>query len=239
MRIHTLTHVPFEGPAGIADWANARGHALTLTPVYSGGALPDPAGFDWLVVMGGPMGVQDDIEYPWMAPEKRLIGEAIAAGKNVIGICLGAQLIAAALGARVYRNPEKEIGWFPIEFTDAGQSSPIVGFLPPRIQVFHWHGDTFDLPPGAVHLARSDVCEQQVFLYDGRVLGLQCHLESTPRSVADIVANCADELQPAASVQSAQRLLSADADDYALINGALFGMLDRLVDANLGSRSMG
>lgn len=228
MRIHALTHVPFEGPAGIADWANARGHALTLTPVYSGGALPNPAEFDWLVVMGGPMGVQDDIEYPWLAAEKRLIGEAIAAGKTVIGVCLGAQLIAAALGARVYRNPEKEIGWFPIEFTDAGQASSIVGFLPPRMQVFHWHGDTFDLPPGAVHLARSDVCEQQAFLCDGRVLGLQCHLESTPQSVADIVANCADEILPAAHVQSAERLLAADADDYALINGALFGMLDRL-----------
>jgi GMP synthase-like glutamine amidotransferase len=228
MRIHTLTHVPFEGPAGIADWASARGHSIALTALYAGGSLPDPSGFDWLVVMGGPMSIQDDVDYPWLVAEKRLIGEAIAAGKTLVGVCLGAQLIAATLGARVYRNPEKEIGWFPIELTDAGRDSPVVGFLPPQIQVFHWHGDTFDLPPTAVHLARSAACEQQVFLYDRRVLGLQCHLESTPQSVADIVANCADEILPATYVQNAERLLAAGDEDYVQINEALFGILDRL-----------
>ncbi len=229
MRIHALTHVPFEGPAGIADWANARGHSMTLTPLYEeSDDLPDPAGFDWLVVMGGPMSIHDEVEYPWLVTEKRLIGETIAAGKTVIGVCLGAQLIAEALGARVYRNPEKEIGWFPIELTEAGRTSPVSGFLAPRIQAFHWHGETFDLPPGAIHLARSAVCEQQAFLYEGRVLGLQCHLESTPRSVADLVAHCADEIVPADHVQSTERLLAAQADDYARLNGALVGILDRL-----------
>lgn len=232
MRMHVLTHVPFEGPAGIAAWAHARGHSLTQTLVSSGDGWPDLAGFDWLAVMGGPMGVQDTADYPWLVAEKRYIHDAIAAGKTVIGVCLGAQLIAAALGARVYRNPQKEIGWFPIEFTAAGQASAIVGHLAPRIQVFHWHGDTFDLPSGAVQLARSEVCEQQVFLYDGRVLGLQCHLESTPQSVADIVVHCADELRPAAFVQSAERLLATSAHDYAQLQDALFGILDRLPDAD-------
>ncbi|MBK1720371.1 type 1 glutamine amidotransferase [Thiocystis violacea] len=231
MRIHCFQHVPFEGPAAIADWAERRGHAIAITPLYERTALPEPERFDWLVVMGGPMGVHDEADHPWMAAEKRCIAASIAAGKRVIGVCLGAQLIAEALGARVYRNPEKEIGWFPIELTEAGRVSPLTDFLPPSLEVFHWHGDTFEPPPGAIQLARSAVCEQQAFLYDGRVLGLQCHLEATSDSVRDIVANCADEIQPANAVQSAERLLAATEADYARIHGALFGMLDRLAES--------
>ncbi len=231
MRIHCLTHVPFEGSAVIADWARRRGDTLSLTPVFEGQGLPRPTDFDWLIVMGGPMGVHDEAEHPWLAAEKRFLGEAIAAGKTVVGICLGAQLIAHALGAAVHPNPEREIGWFPIELTEAGRSSSVLGFLPDRIQVFHWHGDTFELPPGAIHLARSAACSQQVFLYDGRVLGLQCHLESTPEGVADLLAHCAEEIEPrSTSVQSAERMLAADAHDYARIHGALFGILDRLAE---------
>ncbi len=229
MRIQCLQHVPFEGPAGIADWAKQRGHAIRVTPLFDGLLPPGQAEFDWLVVMGGPMGVHDEAEYAWLASEKAFIAASIAAGKTVIGVCLGAQLIADCLGARVYRNPDKEIGWFPIELTEAGQTSPITGFLPFALDVFHWHGDTFELPPGARHLARSAACEHQVFLYQDRVLGLQCHLESTPASVADIVANCADELLPARYVQTGQHILAAADADYARINGALFGMLDRLI----------
>ncbi len=228
MHIHVLTHVPFEGPAGILDWAQTRGHAMAITALDKDGHLPDPSGFDWLVVMGGPMGVHDDAAYPWLVAEQRLISEAIAASKTVIGVCLGAQLIAKVLGARVYRNPEPEIGWFPIELTEAGRESALTSFLPSPMTVFHWHGDTFELPPGAIQLAHSAVCEQQIFLYDGRVLGLQCHLESTPRSVTDIVINCADEIRPAQHVQTAERLLAADTSDYARISGALFGILDHL-----------
>lgn len=228
MRIHTLIHVPFEGPAGIADWAGARSHLMTQTDFSAGEPLPELTAFDWLVVMGGPMGVRDSDEHPWLIAEKQLIGEAIRAGKTLVGVCLGAQLIAEVLGARVYRNAEQEIGWFPIELTEAGRVSSLMGFLPPTPRVFHWHGDTFDLPPGAIHLARSAVCEQQAFLYDDRVLGLQYHLEVTPHSVAALVANCAEDLRPATYVQSAERLLAADRYDYAQIGGALFGILDRL-----------
>ena len=146
----------------------------------------------------------------------------------MIGVCLGAQLIAEVLGGRVYRNPDKEIGWLPIQLTDAGRASPLFGFLPPSLTVFHWHGDTFELPAGAVHLARSAACAHQAFLYDGRVLGLQFHLESTPESVAGIVAACADEIVPAPYCQDAARMLAADAADFARINQALFGILDRL-----------
>lgn len=228
MHIHCLQHVPFEGPFGIADWARARGHDLTVTPLYAGAEPPDPSAFDWLVIMGGPMGVSDEGEFPWLAPEKALIRQSINAGKTVVGVCLGAQLIAEVLGGRVYRNADKEIGWMPIELTAAGQASALFGFLPPSLQVFHWHGDTFELPAGALHLARSAACGHQAFLYDGRVLGLQFHLESTPASVAAIVAGCADELVPGAYVQGAERILAAEPADYEQINQALFGILERL-----------
>jgi GMP synthase-like glutamine amidotransferase len=229
MHIQALMHVPFEGPAGIADWAMARGHTLALTPLFAGAPLPELAIFDWLVVLGGPMGANDEAEFAWLAAEKRLLAAAIATGKTVIGICLGAQLLATALGARVKRNANKEIGWFPLELTAAGKISPLVNDLTPDLLVFHWHGDTFALPPGAVQLARSAACEQQIFLYGERVLGLQCHLESTAESVAAIVAQCANELVPDVPfIQTPTQLLTADAAAYRALQQALFNLLDQL-----------
>lgn len=228
MQIQCLKHVPFEGPAEIASWADARGHRIGVTPLYEGGAPPAPDAFDWLLVMGGPMGVADESEYPWLAAEKRFIRSSIDAGKTVIGICLGAQLIAEVLGARVYRNPEKEIGWMPVELTNAAAQSRCFGSLPASLEVFHWHGDTFELPSGAVQLARSGACEQQAFVLDERVLGLQFHLESTPGSVSDIVAACVDELVDAPHIQSAETMLARPAEDYAEVHAALWSILDRL-----------
>ena len=230
MRLQCLTHVPFEGPAGIADWAQRRGHDLSLTALYRGESAPEPSGYDWLVVMGGPMGVHDEGVHPWLAVEKLAIRAAIDAGKRVLGVCLGAQLIAAALGARVYRNAHPEIGWMPIELTPEGLESPLFGFLDRSLLVFHWHRDTFDLPPGALHLARSGACANQAFSYNGRVLGLQFHLESTPASVRDLVTHCADEIRPAPYIQGADRLLAAGPADYERIGRALFGILDRLAE---------
>ncbi len=227
MRIHCLQHVPFEGPAAIDAWAAARGYGITTTPLFERTPLPAHDDFDCLIVLGGPMGVADEGQYEWMTAEKALLRDVIASGKRVVGVCLGAQMIADALGARVYLNRHKEIGWFPIELTEAGRASIPLGGLPPRLTVFHWHGDTFDLPPGAVHLAASQVCENQAFSYQDHVLGLQFHLESTADSVAKLVANCAAEIVPGDHVQNAERLLAASADDFARLNGALFGVLDR------------
>lgn len=228
MRIQVLQHVPFEGPAGIADWAASRGHPLTVSHLYRGDPLPALDDFDRLVVMGGPMGIYDEEEHPWLVPEKALLGDAIGAGKTIVGVCLGAQLLADCLGARVHRNAHNEIGWLPIELTADGLADPVFGPLAPGLTVYHWHGDTFPLPRGAVHLARSAGCEHQAFLYRGRVLGLQFHLETTPESLSSLVANCADEIVPGPYVQGAALMLAASPADFARINTALFGVLDRL-----------
>ncbi|MGB5735105.1 MAG: type 1 glutamine amidotransferase [Thiohalocapsa sp.] len=230
MRIHCLQHVPFEGPARIAHWAERRGHPLAVSHLYAGDPPPDLDSFDLLVVMGGPMGVADEAEHSWLGHEKVRIEAAIAAGKSVVGICLGAQLIAEVLGAQVIRNPVKEIGWFPIQLTEAGLATPLLDGLPAAAEVFHWHGDTFTLPPGAMHLARSAQCEQQAFLFDERVLGLQFHLESTPESVAAICAQCAHEITPATTIQTAAEMRGVDADTYSAINLMLETLLDRLPD---------
>ena len=143
-----------------------------------------PESFDWLLVMGGAMNADEEARYPWLAGEKRAIERAIAARKRVIGICLGSQLIARVLGAKVTRNRDTEIGWFPIERAEGAEASAVGRALPARAEVFHWHGDTFALPAGAVQLARSAACEQQGFVYDDRVLALQFHPEMTPRDRA-------------------------------------------------------
>ena len=184
LRAHVFQHAPFEGPANLGSLAaRARRRARDHAGSWAGDPLPAPEAFDWLVVMGGSMNADEESRFPWLADEKRAIERAIAARKHVLGICLGAQLIARVLGAKVTRNRHTEIGWFPIERAEGAAASAVGRALPARAEVFHWHGDTFALPEGAVQLARSAACEQQGFAYGERVLALQFHPEMTPESV--------------------------------------------------------
>jgi GMP synthase-like glutamine amidotransferase len=231
MNIHYLQHVPFENLGSIAAWAHKRGHQVSATHLYRDEPPPSLASFDWLIVMGGPMGVHDEAEYPWLAAEKRFIEQAIAAGKTVLGVCLGSQLIACVLGARVYRNAEKEIGWFPIQLTEEAKSSTLFADLPITQEVFHWHGDTFDLPAGAIHMARSAVCENQAFVIDRRVVGLQFHLETTRQSAQGLIENCHNELVPARFIQTAEEML-ADEKRFTGINRTMEQLLDRLAQSS-------
>jgi GMP synthase (glutamine-hydrolysing) len=201
---------------------------LTATRFYENDPLPDVGHLDWLIVLGGPMGTYDERRYAWLVEEKRFIERAIQRGKVVIGICLGSQLIAHVLGARVYPNLVKEIGWFPIELTEAGQRSPLFSFLPKKPVVFHWHGDTFDLPPGAVHIARSEGCRHQAFVVGQHVIGLQFHLESTPESVESIIRNCPGELIEDRYFQNADQMLGRR-EDFEYINRAMDELLARLM----------
>jgi GMP synthase-like glutamine amidotransferase len=226
MRAHCLQHVPFEGPGSIEPWLAAAGYELTRTPLYASADLPAAKAVDFLVVMGGPMSVNDEDQFPWLAPEKRFIREVIESGKPVLGVCLGAQLIAAAMGAGVFRNPVKEIGWFPVRAVAAGGGS--VFAFPPSATVFHWHGETFDLPPGAVRLAESEGCANQAFQLGRSTIGLQFHLETTPESARELIAHCCAELVPARYIQAEEEILAADPDRYAAINrlmGDLLGYL--------------
>ena len=184
-----------------------RGLGIAITRVFSGEPLPADDDIEGLVVMGGPMGVSDGERFPWIAEEKRLIERALRAEKPVLGVCLGAQLIADVLGARVYRNRFREIGWFRVEATEQGRHHhhfPLRGEFVP----FHWHGDTFDLPAGAVHLARSAACEQQAFAWGHGVLGLQFHLEVDAEGVAAMSAHCGADAGSGPYVQSAAEMLS-------------------------------
>ncbi len=238
MNIHYLQHVPFEGLGSIEVWAQSRRDRVTATRLYGSDALPRLADVDLLIVMGGPMNIYEHDRYPWLLEEKRFIERAITAGKPVLGVCLGAQLVADVLGARVYRNAEKEIGWFPIETTAAAAATRAFRDLPRKIEAFHWHGDTFDIPRGAVHLARSAACENQAFTYDERVVGLQFHLETTPQSARAIIEHSADEIVPGRFIQSAEAMLS-DAHRFVAINEAMRRVLDGLaaIDANGDARA--
>ena len=228
MRLHVLQHVPFEGLGHIDSWIRRRGHRLTLSRLYEGAKLPDPEAFDRLVILGGPMNIHEEAAYPGLVEEQALIKAALAAGKSAVGICLGAQLLADGLGSRVYAGSHREIGWFPVRLTAAGQRTALTEGLPAVTTVFHWHGDTFDLPPGAVHLFESEACANQAFLLDNRILGLQFHLESTPETVQQLLTHCRDELIPGPFIQGVAQIADTVPERFARINNLLETLLDRL-----------
>ena len=224
MRAHYLQHVPFEGLGSIETWLHSMRADVSVTKSFEDPALPAVDDLDLLVIMGGPMSVNDEQEFPWLAAEKQFIRKAIERDKAVIGICLGAQLIAGALGAAVYPNREKEIGWFPVTAEPASDAEGLFTF-PRELLAFHWHGETFDLPDGATRLARSAACDNQAFQLGRRVIGLQFHLETTPDAARDIVHHCGDELQPARYVQSAMQILGVAGSTYTAINAWMDTML--------------
>jgi GMP synthase (glutamine-hydrolysing) len=207
MKIHYLQHVSFEDLGSMEPHLNARGHELSCSPLHRNVLEHDPKDVDWLIVMGGPMGVHDEHVHPWLAEEKRFIRDVVEAGKPVLGICLGAQLLAEVLGARVYQNRHREIGWFPIMREADPAHSPIAALFPDELPVFHWHGDTFDLPDGALHLVSSEACCNQGFVWEDSVVGLQFHLESTQAGAEALIAHCGDELDGSAWVQTPSAIL--------------------------------
>lgn len=209
MRIHYLQHVPFENPGSILTWAREKDYVITNTQLYKNDTLPKQQDFDWLVIMGGPMNIYEEEKYPWLAEEKKFIGEAIAAGKVIIGLCLGGQLIADVIGGKVTQNPYKEIGWFPIELSEEVKESSLFSFFPKEPVVFEWHGDTFSvLPEEAKSIAKNHACEHQAFIYKKRVFGFQYHLENTPSIIKDLVENCGEEMVQDRYVQTPEELLN-------------------------------
>lgn len=235
MRIHWLQHVPFEGLGSIEPWAANRQYQVTATRLYQGESLPTMTDLDWLIIMGGTMNVYEHEHYPWLTAEKRFIEAAIKAGKTVLGICLGAQLIADVLGAKVYPNGQKEIGWWPIQLTAEGRQCAFFPNAASEIEVFQWHGDTFELPRGAVQIARSAVCEQQAFLYVERVAAFQFHLETTAQSAQQLIAHCGDELVSAPYIQTAEHML-ANPLKFQRINRIMTDLLHQLAKEIVSNR---
>jgi GMP synthase-like glutamine amidotransferase len=205
MRFHCLQHVEFENPGYIVDWLAERRQELTYTRLFRQEQLPAPDSFDALIIMGGPMSIHDETQFHWLRPEKELIRGAIRQQKKVLGICLGAQLIADSADARVYPNQEKEIGWLPLHWTPA--ACQWLGEDLAASLLFHWHGETFDLPKDAEHLAFSEACLNQGFRLGENVLALQFHPEVTTALLEDMVAHEGHELQPAPFVQDADSIL--------------------------------
>jgi GMP synthase (glutamine-hydrolysing) len=207
MITQVFQHVSFEGPAYIEEIANLNSHTLHICRFYKDENPLPTADYDMLVIMGGPMNIYEESKFPWLTVEKNAIEQAIKSGKVIFGFCLGAQLIADVLGARVYKNREKEIGWFPVSRIEPGVGNPPLQFLPDIATVFHWHGETFDPPKGSKHLYKSEATENQAFMYGSNILALQFHLEMKISSLEGMIQNCKSDLSEDKFVMTAQEML--------------------------------
>ncbi|MEN8200332.1 MAG: type 1 glutamine amidotransferase [Thermodesulfobacteriota bacterium] len=225
--IHWLQHVPFEGLGSMEEWLSRQGHELHCTRLWAGDLLPSPESVTRLIVMGGPMSVHDEGEYPWLAAEKDFLRGLLEQGTPILGICLGAQLLAHVLGAEVKANTEKEIGWFPVNRCVECPPS-LAHVLPEQLKVFHWHGETFSLPEDSVCLYSSEACVNQAFLYGEYALGLQFHLETTRTSAAALIENCRSELVQAPWIMSEGEMLSAD-HEFSEINSCMQQLLQQFL----------
>ena len=227
-RIHVFQHVPFEDPGCLTEWFNQHQCSVGYTRFYEADfQFPEMDSFDRLVVMGGPMSVTDEALFPWLKDEKMRIKSAIEAGKSVVGICLGAQLIACSLGEKVYPNKLNEIGWFPVFKTENGKASSLLYDFNDETVVFHWHGDTFDIPRHAKHLFYSKACPNQSFLIGNQVLALQFHLEVTEESLENMLLHVDGGLKEDRYVQSPEVIRSNKHRTIAN-NQLLFRLMDQL-----------
>lgn len=229
LRIHCLIHVSFEGIGYIESWANKHNYLLSYTYLYQAADFPNKDEFDILIIMGGPMNIYEEDIYPWLVAEKLFIKESIKSNKVLVGFCLGSQLIADVLGGKVTQNKEKEIGWFPIELTEQGRKISIFQDRDIPFSVFHWHGDTFCLPPDSIKIAFSEGCNNQAFLYNDKVLGLQFHLEVTQVALDEMVKNGANELTNGKYIQSPQAIKDLGNHNISQCNNFLESILDQLV----------
>jgi GMP synthase (glutamine-hydrolysing) len=227
LRIHYLQHVPFEGLGCIESWAKTASHRISATRFHVNDPLPDINDLDWLVVMGGPMNIYDDAKFPWLTAEKRLLRQAIEHNKTVLGIGLGAQLIADVLGAKIYANRHKEIGWYNVRKVKSDGESAMANAFPDSIEAFHWHGDTFDIPEGADHLVQSAGCKNQGFAVGDRVLALQFHLEIAKSGAESLIIQCGNEIDKGRYCQTPEAML-AKSDRFEKINRLMYTILDRM-----------
>ena len=230
MRLAILQNVSFENEGAIEDWVRTRKAESKHYRLYEHDTLPTLAEFDCLVIMGGPMNIYEEDQYPFLKIEKALIKEAITAHKKVIGICLGAQLIADVLKAPVTKNHYKEIGWFPLSITPRAAKNKYFDHFPPKLLAFHWHGDTFEIPNGALPLFSSEACKHQGFLYGENVAAFQFHLEVTAKNIGNLLNHCENELVEGKYIQSADQIRE-NVKYCILLNEILHQFLDQFLSA--------
>lgn len=226
MRIHWFQHVEFEGLGIIKKWINENNYELTKTALWKNESLPNTDEFDFLIIMGGPMNIYEYDKYPWLKEEKIIIKEAIDNKKIVLGICLGAQLISDVLGGKVTSGLQKEIGWYPLE-TFSTKNTLLAG-IESKINVFHWHGDTFTVPSISKLLGRSDACKTQAFQFNDRVLALQFHLEMTKDSIDSIIENSRHELVKDSYVQTEEEVMKLSSKYLDSSNEYMYQILENI-----------
>lgn len=231
MRVHCLQHLEFETFGTIRKWIEKREHKLTITLPHETPNFPDPGDFDLLIIMGGLMSVYGEEYHPWIKLEKEFVKKMIEADKPILGSCFGGQLIAEVLGARVLENRFKEIGWHGVKKVSSPsgleESSPkdFPECFPEEFTAFMWHGDAFEIPAGAVKLFESEACQNQGFIYNGKVLGLQFHPEADGAWIGKLVENCESELAGGKYVQTEAEILGQDSN-LREAEELTFGLLD-------------
>jgi GMP synthase (glutamine-hydrolysing) len=230
-KIWVLQHTACETLGTIADALEAEALAWQYVRVFEGKPVPVEIGdAGGLIVMGGPMGVYEQDRYPHLKDELRLIESALKAGRPILGVCLGSQLLAAALGAAVTKGPRKEIGWYPIRLSEAAGADRLWSAAPREFMALHWHGDVFALPSGAVNLASSELTAHQAFRYAQSVYGILFHLEMTEGMIAEMADSFSDELRGAGGEPSRLAAESAvDCGKLETIGEAVFTKWARLV----------
>lgn len=226
MHIHAILHAAFEPLGIIEEWAQEQSHIVSITRTYDGEQLPKASTFDMLIIMGGPQSSLEVEKYPYLANEIALIKEAILANKPILGVCLGAQLISEALGAKPEKSPHKEVGIFPIELLDEANDDPVFKDFPKRFNVVHWHNDMPGLPNGSVVLGKSAGCPRQIVRFAPNVYGFQCHFEITSKVALGLIANCPGDLEAGLFVQSEEQMFNSN---FSSINERMKMILDRFI----------
>ena len=207
MHIHCLQHDHFEDLGYIGDWAFENHFSASVTRLDLNQELPQNTDYDWLVVMGGKMGVNDSDEFPWLIEEIKFIRQAIDMGKIVIGVCLGSQMVAAALGAKVYKNTEPEMGFWPVKFSPEASNDSVFSHFPCELDVLHVHFDTFTLPENAINMAWSPITGCQAFRYRNNVFAFQFHFEVTPENVSGFITEITPEIKEGRYSQTPEEMV--------------------------------